>query len=110
MKRTVFFLLLGALLAFTACGAAATAEPTEAPPTEVPTPAPTDAPTPAPAQASPTQEQATSAEPVAPGCYAESIDSLITLSKAPIAPVGNDEWGKGDLQAKVTVIEYGDFQ
>jgi len=113
VKRTVIFLLLGALMVLTACGTAATteatAEPTEVPPTEAPTPVPTEAPTQAPAQSSQTQEQ-TSAEPTAPGCYAESIDSLITLPKAPIAPATDGEWSKGDLQAKVTVIEYGDFQ
>jgi hypothetical protein len=45
-------------------------------------------------------------------CRKEPIDSLVTLNKLPgIAPVTDADWQKGGgSTARITVIEYSDFQ
>ena len=125
MKKLIVPLALILLLALAACGgstpeaantpeaAAAVTQVTEASPTAVPA---TEAPAATPTTA--TEKEAAgnddSASPVAPSgpasCRAESIDNLINLPPATIAPVSDADWQEKGNQAKITLVEYGDFQ
>lgn len=129
MKKLIVPLGLILLLALAACGGSAqeavdTPEATEAvaQATEASSPtaaAPTkekEAPTASPTKAT-EKEAADNSNSDAPasssgaaGCHAESIDSLISLPPATIAPVSGADWQIGDSQAKITLIEYGDYQ
>lgn len=109
MKKYLAFTLLVLLLALTACNNASKSEG------ETPVAAAT--PTVAPATATPAERTAVpvAAEPTAeaPGCYASSIGSLIDMQpNTAIAAVSDaDLWQSGgDASARVTVVEYGDFQ
>ncbi len=128
MKKLIVPLALILLLALAACGgstpeaantpeaAAAVTQVTEASPTAVPA---TEAPAATPATpTTATEKEAAgnddSASPVAPSgpasCRAESIDNLINLPPATIAPVSDADWQEKGNQAKITLVEYGDFQ
>ncbi len=125
MKKLIVPLGLILLLALAACGgstqeAANTPEATEAvaQATEaLPTAAPTKE-TPAVSPTKATKEEAAdnsnSNAPAsgsgAAGCRAESIESLINLPPATIAPVSDADWQEEGSQAKITLIEYGDYQ
>ncbi len=109
MKKYLSFTLLVLLLALTACNSASKSEGetpvAEATPTAVPATATPAESASAPVAAEPTAE--------APGCYASSITSLIDMQPdTAIAAVSDaDLWQSGgDASARVTVVEYGDFQ
>lgn len=116
MKKP-FILLIVLLLALTACNSASKSgsEPVaEATPTAEPTVAPTPVPPTATAADSSTSGPVAAPTPEAPGCYADSIASLIDLKpNTDIAAVGaSDPWQSGGdiTAAAITVVEYGDFQ
>jgi hypothetical protein len=116
--------LFVASLLLVACGSAATPEPTSQPTvTEASTVSePTNEPTATEAIAQATQlpestPMQTTDEPVspvaggAPGCRTEPITSQINLPKATIAPVTDADWQHGGgPEARVTFVEYGDYQ
>ena len=125
MKKLIVPLGLILLLTLAACGGStqeaantpeateAVAQVTEASPTAVPT---KEAPTASPTKAT-EKEAADNSDSGAPasssdaaGCHAESIDSLISLPPATIAPVSDADWQEKGDQAKITLVEYGDYQ
>ncbi len=120
MKK-IFVLLMILLLALTACNGAnnSNTEPTAVetvaqvqPTATTPSVAPTEIPTSSADAGSVPATDVATPTPVAPGCYPDSISSLIDLTaNENIAPVSAAEWQKGgDASAPITVVEYGDFQ
>jgi protein-disulfide isomerase len=99
MRKTILIplLLLSAFL-LAACRGAATEEPT-------PVPADTAAPPPVQTQSSP--------QPAAPGAMAAC--TVVSQDEGPnieeyFPAVSDADWVKGPADARVTIIEYSDFQ
>ena len=110
MKKQLLLILMLLLISVTACGnntqdtaedtptaTAAVAQATDTAVAEAPAPAAT--------------ESVADATPLEPGCYPESIDSLITMAPNDLIPLPSDkEWQTGGSNATVSVVEYSDFQ
>jgi protein-disulfide isomerase len=111
VKKQILLILMVLLVSVTACGGnteeeaasntpeatAAVAQATDTVEAEAPAPAAT--------------ESVADATPLEPGCYPESIDSLITMAPNDLIPVPSDkEWQTGGSNATVSVVEYSDFQ
>jgi len=113
MRKILILISMLLLASLTACGGS-TEKTAEDTPTATATEAvaqATDTAVPsAPAPAA-TEAVAEVTTPLEPGCYPESIDSLITMTPNDLIPVPSDkEWQTGGSNAVVSVIEYGDFQ
>jgi len=94
-------------------------EASEAAPTKAPEATPTQSSSDSEEKSQPTASDETASGSTAPappadgetGCHTESIDSLISLPPAAgIAPASDADWQEKGSQAKITVIEYGDYQ
>lgn len=110
MKKQLLLISMVLLVSLTACGGTTdkTAENTPEP-TEVVAQATDTAVPEAPAPAA--TEAVADTVPLAPGCYPDSIDSLITMAPNDLIPVPSDkEWQTGGSNATVSVVEYSDFQ
>ena len=99
MRKLIFPLLLVVMVLTSACGGAATQAPTSQP-TE---------------RTAPTVvvSESTDSAPTGPeaGCTVVSRRPTPGPTQQSIfPPVGEDDWAKGPADAKVTIIEYSDFQ
>ncbi len=111
MKKILILISMLLLASLTACGGNTekTAENTPEP-TAVVAQATDTAVAEAPAPAA-TETVADATAPLEPGCYPDSIDSLITMLPNDFIPVPSDnEWQTGGAKASISVVEYSDFQ
>jgi len=110
MRKLIFPLLLLTILV-SACNGGATQAPTAQAPAA-------QAPTSKPANTEPAVATATRSVPTA-GAVSEPSSGCTVVSRQPtpgpteqsiFPPVGEADWIKGAADAKVTIIEYSDFQ
>lgn len=113
MKKQLLLILMVLVLSLAACGGNTekTTEAVEDAPTATSAVAQATDTVAAEAPAPVATEAVVDTTPLEPGCYPESIDSLITMAPNDLIPVPSDkEWQTGSANAAISVIEYSDFQ